>query len=339
MKVNKMIKEIIYVLMIFSPSFLKTRVYRLLGAKIGRHTKISMFSYLKAEEIEMADFSSIGAFTIIRCNGILKIGEYSEISSFVLIYGESGLRMDKNCYIGPRAVINVTKDIRLGSVSAIGPCSILYTHGTWLPYNEGYPRKFKEIIIEDYVWISASVKIVPGIHIGRNSFINTGSVVYNDIPANVFAEGFPAKEVYKMDEIKRPITSGKLDRLIREMMDDFILEVLEKTYKLSVLKNDGRFECQYRGKNYTFILFDSSGINELTEFELNRKNKNFVILMNREKFQDKKLNHYTNVYIFDFIRMNVPFSKDTLHRELWVFFRRFYGVKFDYTNYLATNSK
>ena len=86
-----MIKDIIYGLMFFTPSSLKIFIFRLLGAKIGKHVRIGIFSYVRAGRIEMADFSVINPFTVIRCNGTLRIGEYSQISSFVLVYGESGL--------------------------------------------------------------------------------------------------------------------------------------------------------------------------------------------------------------------------------------------------------
>lgn len=43
------------------------------------------------------------------------------------------------------------------------------------------------------VWIGANVSILPGVTIGDNTVIGAGSVVTNDIPANVVAFGAPCK--------------------------------------------------------------------------------------------------------------------------------------------------
>lgn len=51
----------------------------------------------------------------------------------------------------------------------------------------------RSIIIEDNVWISTNVTILPGVKIGKNSIIGAGSIVTHDIPANVYAAGNPCR--------------------------------------------------------------------------------------------------------------------------------------------------
>jgi len=51
----------------------------------------------------------------------------------------------------------------------------------------------KEIIIGENVWVTSRVVILPGVKIGHNSVIGSGSVVSSDIPPNCFAAGVPAK--------------------------------------------------------------------------------------------------------------------------------------------------
>ena len=53
----------------------------------------------------------------------------------------------------------------------------------------------KPIIIEDNVWITSNVTILPGVRIGENSIIGAGSVVTKDIPKNVFAAGNPCRVI------------------------------------------------------------------------------------------------------------------------------------------------
>lgn len=54
------------------------------------------------------------------------------------------------------------------------------------------------VIIDDNVWLGYGVKILKGVHIGRNSLIGAGSVVINDIPADVVAAGNPCKVIRKL---------------------------------------------------------------------------------------------------------------------------------------------
>ena len=53
----------------------------------------------------------------------------------------------------------------------------------------------KEIHIKRNAWIGARVNILPGVTIGENAIVGTGSVVTKDIPDNCVAVGVPAKIV------------------------------------------------------------------------------------------------------------------------------------------------
>lgn len=51
----------------------------------------------------------------------------------------------------------------------------------------------KPVTIGDRVWIGGRAIITPGVTIGENSVIASGSVVVKDVPANVLVGGNPAK--------------------------------------------------------------------------------------------------------------------------------------------------
>ena len=51
----------------------------------------------------------------------------------------------------------------------------------------------KEIHIKRSAWIGARVNILPGVTIGENAIIGTGSTVTHDVPDNCVAVGIPAK--------------------------------------------------------------------------------------------------------------------------------------------------
>ncbi len=74
-----------------------------------------------------------------------------------------------------------------------------YDKGEAIPYDTTYI--YKDVIIEDYVWIGSRVMILPGTKIGEGAIIQGGSVVHGTIPPYAIAGGNPAK-VFKYRDIE-----------------------------------------------------------------------------------------------------------------------------------------
>ena len=66
-----------------------------------------------------------------------------------------------------------------------------YDLGAQIPYDSTY--LYKDIIIEDFVWLGSRVNVLGGSHIGEGAIIQAGSVVCGNIPACAIAGGHPAK--------------------------------------------------------------------------------------------------------------------------------------------------
>lgn len=97
-------------------------------------------------------------------------------------------------------VIGAALHIKLGNNVRCG-ANTLITDTDW--HTDDYRTgKDKEIIIEDNVWLGYGVKVLKGVHIGKNSLIGANSVVTKDIPANVVAAGNPCKVIKNLEEIK-----------------------------------------------------------------------------------------------------------------------------------------
>ncbi len=95
-------------------------------------------------------------------------------------------------------VIGAALHIKLGNNVRCG-ANTLITDSDW--HTDDYRTgKDKEVIIEDNVWLGYGVKVLKGVHIGKNSLIGANSVVTKDIPANVIAAGSPAKVVKTINE-------------------------------------------------------------------------------------------------------------------------------------------
>jgi acetyltransferase-like isoleucine patch superfamily enzyme len=56
----------------------------------------------------------------------------------------------------------------------------------------------KPITIGDNVWIGARCTIFPGVTIGENSVVATGSVVTGDVPPNTLVAGYPARQIKRL---------------------------------------------------------------------------------------------------------------------------------------------
>jgi len=66
-----------------------------------------------------------------------------------------------------------------------------FDNGTRIPYDSTYI--YKDVIIEDNVWVGTGVIILGGVTIGEGAIIQAGSVVVHDIPKYAIAGGHPAK--------------------------------------------------------------------------------------------------------------------------------------------------
>jgi len=92
--------------------------------------------------------------------------------------------------------------VSIGNHVLIGPNVSLFTATHPVhpePRSAGWEFT-KPITIEDHVWIGGQTVINPGVRIGKNTVIGSGSVVTKDIPANVIAAGNPCKVIRSITE-------------------------------------------------------------------------------------------------------------------------------------------
>lgn len=115
--------------------------------------------------------------------GFNRIGSDSMIASYV--------QLDPRAEIGSRTRIQnytaIAADCKVGDNCFIS-LSTIFT-------NDKYPisRHWSPIIVGDNVVIGAHVTLLPGVHIGDNSVIDSGSVVTKDVPENEEWRGAPAR--------------------------------------------------------------------------------------------------------------------------------------------------
>ncbi|MDR1466147.1 MAG: sugar O-acetyltransferase [Treponema sp.] len=93
-------------------------------------------------------------------------------------------------------------DIYVGDHTMIAPNVVVTTSGhPVLPILREHNYVFNiPVYIGKNVFIGSGVQILPGVRIGDNSVIGAGSVVSNDIPANVVAMGVPCRVIREIGD-------------------------------------------------------------------------------------------------------------------------------------------
>src|SRR5216117_3334664 len=117
-----------------------------------------------------------------------KIGKNTKIDSYVYI--EEGVTIGDNCKIRP--FVFIPTGVVIENYVFIAP-SVTFT-------NDKHPRAHGEwtllkTTVKSFASIGAGSTINPGVEIGENALIGSGSVVTKNIPDNAIAIGVPAKVV------------------------------------------------------------------------------------------------------------------------------------------------
>lgn len=116
-------------------------------------------------------------------------------------YG-SNISIGNNFYSNFNLIILDCAKTEIGDNVLIGPNVGIYPAGHPVHHELRTPEyEFAfPVHIGNNVWIGGSVVINPGITIGDNTVIGSGSVVTKDIPANVVAAGNPCKVIREITD-------------------------------------------------------------------------------------------------------------------------------------------
>jgi len=209
-------KKIILVGCTLLPSTLRLLVWRALGFKVGSRCRVSIFSLVVADHIEIGHGAVIEAFVLIYCPKKLEMGERSRIASFVRIVGFGAAILCDRTFIGLGNLIDVTDEFYLGESSQMGPRGIYYTHGsTGLLYNVEFPHKVAPIRIEANCWMGMNCSVYPGVRIGARTIVYPGVVVNRDVPEGSAVR--PVEPHYEIIPIEKLQKRVDVDEKLRTM--------------------------------------------------------------------------------------------------------------------------
>ncbi len=159
---------------------------------------------------------------------ILKLTGYFPTSRLRhLIYRAFGMKISHESHIYMGAEIRTPSRIKIGTGTSIGHRAILDGRGSltignhvnfgtgvwvWTAEHDVHDQDFRvhkePVVIEDFVWCSARVMVLPGVTIGEGSVVAAGAVVTKDVEPYTIVGGVPAK---KIGERSRQLTYSITD--------------------------------------------------------------------------------------------------------------------------------
>src|SRR5215831_3093031 len=158
--VLRMVQLVVGVLPRMTFGWLRPRLYRLAGARIGQRAAI---------------------YGVIEMEGQGRITE--------------NLTVGVNCLFTTPLYLNLNAPITIGNEVVIGHHVMIITddHEIGPPWRRCGDRVARPVVIEDGVWIAARATLLPGVTIGRGSVVAAGALVNRDVPPNTLVGGVPAR--------------------------------------------------------------------------------------------------------------------------------------------------
>jgi acetyltransferase-like isoleucine patch superfamily enzyme len=143
-------------------------------------------------DVTFGENFTTGHLALIR--GPTKMGDNVLVGSGTIIEGD--------CIIGDNVRIQskvfIPRGVEIGNNVFIGPCVVMA--------NDKYPLgSVSKTKICDNVTIGANATLLPGITLGKYSFVAAGALVTKDVPEYKMAIGHPAKITEPPEQMKKRI--------------------------------------------------------------------------------------------------------------------------------------
>lgn len=128
-----------------------------------------------------------------------KIGENTQIGSYCEI--KEGVEIGDNCRL--QSYIFISEKTKIGNNVFIGP-KVNFMNDKYPTTKKTIEKTWilKPVVVEDDVSIGGNVTILPGIRIGKGSFIGAGSVVTKNVPPYAVVVGNPARVIGSVKDDK-----------------------------------------------------------------------------------------------------------------------------------------
>ena len=118
----------------------------------------------------------------------IQIGENCHIAQACKIHGYGGVKIGDYCGLSEGVKIYSLTNVPRSHINPDQVISIL-------PFNEISPSMIGQIVLCDNSWLGINVICMPGICLGRDSFVASNSIVLSSFGDNSYVKGDPAKKI------------------------------------------------------------------------------------------------------------------------------------------------
>jgi acetyltransferase-like isoleucine patch superfamily enzyme len=114
-----------------------------------------------------------------------------------------GVKVGKDVFIGDNVHIDLLHPelVTIEDYASIGMRTMIFAHASsWSPFlSTVYPRKTAAVTIGKGCWIAPCCIILPGVTIGENSVVGSGSIVLKEVKPYTVVAGNPARYIKNID--------------------------------------------------------------------------------------------------------------------------------------------
>jgi maltose O-acetyltransferase len=118
--------------------------------------------------------------------------------------GLGGLSMGRDCFVGDECLIDLAEAVSLEDQVTLAERVLILTHTNVgyhdHPLQKRFPPMTAAVVIEAGSFVGAGVTLLPGVRVGRGSFVAAGSVVTEDVPPATLVAGVPARALRSLAE-------------------------------------------------------------------------------------------------------------------------------------------
>ena len=113
--------------------------------------------------------------------------------------GLAGLEIGDDCFLGDECLLDLAESVRLERQVTFAERVLVLTHTNVgyadHPLQAHFPAVAAPVVVESGAFVGANVTLLPGVRIGRESFVAAGSVVSADVAPRTLVAGVPARVV------------------------------------------------------------------------------------------------------------------------------------------------
>jgi acetyltransferase-like isoleucine patch superfamily enzyme len=113
--------------------------------------------------------------------------------------GMAGLSLGRECFLGDECLLDLAEAIVLEDQVTLAERVLVLTHTNVgyrdHPLQRHFPPLVAPVVVEAGCFVGAGAILLPGIRVGRGSFVAAGSVVTQDVPPGTLVAGVPGRVV------------------------------------------------------------------------------------------------------------------------------------------------